>query len=209
MSPEARLYLAALVLFALFLWIGWIVARRPLGKLDTLAASFRSQATPLARAFTLSGRASGLAAASVAAFFVFLALHKPLWIPLAMIVSQLSSQGVVELFKAAFTRTRPDYWLVGLDAGHSYPSGHSATAVIFFIGWALVVAFSGLAPPIRDTLISVFALWALGIMWSRLALGAHYLSDVAGGAIFGAAWICGLCGIVVQFLGFLVNRHVW
>lgn len=29
----------------------------------------------------------------------------------------------------------------------------------------------------------------VGIMWSRLALGAHYLTDVLGGAAFGTGWL--------------------
>jgi membrane-associated phospholipid phosphatase len=31
----------------------------------------------------------------------------------------------------------------------------------------------------------------LGIGWSRIALGAHHLTDVLGGYSFGAAWLCG------------------
>jgi membrane-associated phospholipid phosphatase len=30
----------------------------------------------------------------------------------------------------------------------------------------------------------------LGICWSRLALRAHYLTDVLSGALFGASFLC-------------------
>jgi undecaprenyl-diphosphatase len=126
----------------------------------------------------------------VAAFVLFAVARWPLRIPLAMMISQMLSQAAVELAKARYSRTRPDYWLVGLEAGHSYPSGHATTAVVFFCGWALVAAFSTLPPPIKQGIAVLFVLWAAGVSWSRLALGAHYVSDVLGGTAFGAAWLC-------------------
>lgn len=107
-----------------------------------------------------------------------------------MILSQILSQTLVELIKARYLRTRPDYWLVGLEAGHSYPSGHATTAVVFFTGWALLALFSPLPPVVRYLVAAVLVLWAFGVSWSRLALGAHYLSDVLGGTLLGTAWIC-------------------
>jgi membrane-associated phospholipid phosphatase len=113
-----------------------------------------------------------------------------------MVVSQILSQTIVELVKARFARARPDYWLVGLEAGHSYPSGHATTAVVFFIGWALVATSSTLPLVEKVPLTVVLAIWAFGVSWSRLALGAHYLSDVAGGTIFGVGWLSALAAIL-------------
>jgi len=36
----------------------------------------------------------------------------------------------------------------------------------------------------------VLAVCAVAIPWSRLALGAHYATDVLGGLLLGAAWLC-------------------
>lgn len=200
MTVGARLDAAAAVFFALFILLGLAVARRPLGIWDARAAHFRAQATPLALIFTKSGRSKALTAGYIIAIAVYAAAHLTVWIPLVLAASQTISQLLIEGCKALYKRARPDYWLVGLDAGHSYPSGHAATAVITFLGWAAVVAWSALPALPKDVLIAVFALWASGVMWSRLALGAHYLSDIAGGALFGAAWLCLLASVVSPLL---------
>lgn len=200
MTAEARLDSAAAALFVAFILLGLAVARRPLGIWDARAVLFRAQATQLALLFTRSGRSKALTAGYIAAIAVFAAAHLPVWIPLVLAASQLVSQIVVEAFKMLYKRTRPDYWLVGLEAGHSYPSGHAATAVITFGGWASVIALSSLPEALKYALAASFALWATGIVWSRLALGAHYFSDVTGGILFGSAWLCALAVVVRPLL---------
>jgi undecaprenyl-diphosphatase len=200
MTAGARLYAAAAVLLVLFVLLGAAVSRGPLGAWDARAVHFRAQATPLALIFTKSGRSKALTIGYIVAVAVYAVAHLAVWVPLLLAASQMISQLVVEGCKALYKRTRPDYWLVGLDAGHSYPSGHAATAVITFLGWAAVAAYSGLPAVPKNVLIAMLALWATGIVWSRLALGAHYLSDVAGGALFGAAWLCLLASLVSPLL---------
>lgn len=203
MSSDIRVWLAAAVFFTLFVALGVLVAKRPLTRVDAEAIYFRAQLTPLALAFTLSGRSPALTAACVISIIVYALLHLPIGIPLVITGSQLVTQIIVEYCKTLFKRIRPDYWLVGLEAGHSYPSGHATTAVVFFIGWALVVAMTALPGDIKTALIAVFTLWALGIVWSRLALGAHYLSDVTGGILFGGAWLCALFTVLSHSYGSL------
>lgn len=189
MSVDVRLATAAAVLFALFVALGVLVSNRPLGRLDAAAIYFRAQLTPLALLFTRSGRARPLTAACIVAIAVYAALGVSIAAPAVMTASQLLSQIAAEYCKTRFRRVRPDYWLVGPEVGHSYPSGHATTAVVFFIGWAIVAAGSNLPNPAKTAVVAALALWALGILWSRLALGAHYVSDVAGGVLFGSAWL--------------------
>jgi undecaprenyl-diphosphatase len=194
-----RLGAIAIALFILFAILGVRVSRGLLGRLDADAVWFRGQVMPLAILFTKSGRSPALTAACVTAIAVYAFLHLAVWIAVLITLSQLLSQMIVELFKKLFRRIRPDYWLVGLEAGHSYPSGHATTAVVFFIGWAVVVAFGTLPLGAKTALIAALCLWALGIAWSRLALGAHYVSDVCGGALFGAAWLLAMLDIAARF----------
>jgi undecaprenyl-diphosphatase len=36
---------------------------------------------------------------------------------------------------------------------------------------------------------ALLAFCVIGIPWSRVALGAHYVTDVAGGLLYGVAWL--------------------
>lgn len=197
MSRPAEYYLASGVLFVAFMALGELVIRRPALRVDS-AAVFHSHATPLARILADSGRWPFITAASVIITTAFAVMHRGIWIPGILIVSQLVTQALAELFKAHYRRVRPDYWIVGLDAGKSYPSGHAVTAVVFFCGWACVAAFSSLPALPKDALVVLLVAWAAGIGWSRLALGVHYLTDVAGGTLLGCAWLCAVLGAVQQ-----------
>ncbi|HET9097717.1 MAG TPA: phosphatase PAP2 family protein [Candidatus Baltobacteraceae bacterium] len=203
MSIDLRLGVIAVALFTVFVILGLGVSNRPLTRLDAEAVYFRGQLTRLALLFTLSGRSPAMTASCVVAIGAYSVLRLPIGIAVLMALSQLLSQILVEYMKPLFRRMRPDYWLVGLEAGHSYPSGHSTTAVVFFIGWAIVLALGTLAPDVKTAGMALLTVWALGVMWSRLALGAHYLSDVAGGALFGAAWLCAAFTIFSHFYGIL------
>lgn len=203
MSVVTRLDVAAVVLFGCFVALGMRVSGRPLTRLDAEAVIFRGQLTPLALVFTISGRSRALTAMCLVAIAVFAVFHMPLLVPVLMTASQLVSQMAVEFIKTLYVRMRPDYWLVGLEGGHSYPSGHATTAVVFFSGWAAIVGMSALPGDVKTALMGVLVLWALGIAWSRLALGAHYLSDVVGGMLFGSAWLCALFSASSHFYGIL------
>ncbi len=84
---------------------------------------------------------------------------------------------------------RPDNWLLRHERDKSYPSGHSSTAITFFLGLIAVVGLASIPMPIQISASIVLGICAIGIPWSRMALGAHYLTDVLGGLLFGSAWL--------------------
>lgn len=192
MSAQTALWCASAALFALFVALGIRVARKPLGRIDAFGASLRGRHLRLALLFTRSGRSRGVTLMCVVAVAVYGFARLPLQIPVIVILSQIASQTIVELIKTRYRRIRPEYWLDRLEAGHSYPSGHATTAVIFFCAWAAVAAASTLPPAAKIPICAALVGWAGGVSWSRLALGAHYFSDVAGGTFFGFAWLCAL-----------------
>jgi membrane-associated phospholipid phosphatase len=198
LSRSTEYYFIAAVLFFAFLALGELVTRKPALRVDS-AALFHSHATRVARFFTLSGRWMFIVAGFAVATYIFERTNRGLIIPAMLVLSQMITQGLTELFKAHYKRVRPEYWIRGLDPGKSYPSGHAVTAMVYYCGWACVVAFSALAPDLKYALVVLLVAWAVCVDWSRLALGAHYLTDIAGGTLLGSAWLCAVLGAAHQF----------
>lgn len=100
--------------------------------------------------------------------------------------------GLVDtLVKLAVGRPRPTVDQPIIEAfNYSFPSGHAMQAVVCYGALALVflplVGRRG-----RVWLLGATAVLALAIGASRLALGVHYVSDVLGGYVLGAAWLAG------------------
>jgi hypothetical protein len=114
MSLEIRLWSASAVFLASFLALGYAVLTHPQNAVDERAnRRLRGRATPVALFFTWTGRSLPLVALGVVATAVFFALHGRIWIPIAVSISQVVSQGAVELFKARFNRRRPDVFFGG------------------------------------------------------------------------------------------------
>ncbi len=67
------------------------------------------------------------------------------------------------------------HWIIGKHEFSSFPSGHAVTAVALAAAVWLVHRGWG----------TVVAVYALAVMWSRLALQAHHLSDVLASAVIG------------------------
>jgi membrane-associated phospholipid phosphatase len=98
-----------------------------------------------------------------------------------------------ELIKLVFQRSRPllEQPLVTL-ASYSFPSGHAAAATVLY-GLAACYAMTRA----RGTTMRIVALLAALAMvalvgFSRVYLGAHYLSDVLAGCAESCAWLA-LC----------------
>lgn len=198
MSIEARLWGLSIVFLLAFLVLGWLVTAHSLSRIDVEAGSLRSMSTSLAVLFTLSGRSMPLLGLGILTVVLFALFHRPIWIPVTIFVSQLISQGVVEGAKHIFRRSRPDEWLVHHELGYSYPSGHATTAIVFFGAWLLITLFLPIARPLKFVIAGLIVVWMAGIDWSRIALSAHYFSDVVGGTLFGCAWMCALVALMIR-----------
>jgi undecaprenyl-diphosphatase len=185
-----RLAAAGAFCFLLFIILGRWVTSHSLSRIDALGKIAFAKNLPLAIALTDSGYGVVLSVIGGATVVAALILHFPVRIPLVILASQLLSQLVVNLAKGIFARHRPDAWLYRHEPGYSYPSGHATTAVVFYGAWLLVVWSAPLPLPARIAGVALLAGWGAGIGWSRVALGAHYPSDVAGGFLFGMGWLC-------------------
>ncbi|MEO6990307.1 MAG: phosphatase PAP2 family protein, partial [Candidatus Baltobacteraceae bacterium] len=177
--------------------LGAVVSSRPPSVVDlSLAGFFFGQATPVALGLTRAGLFPTYVALCILSL-VFGAFYRA-WLPRAIIaiVALVVAWQVSDLFKFAFHRPRMDHWLGVHETSYSYASGHAVLALTFWGIWVYYLRSSGLAPRVRVVLGSAIALLVLGIGWSRLALGAHYASDVLGGYALGGAFVC--CAVAVD-----------
>jgi len=94
-----------------------------------------------------------------------------------------------DYFQHFFARPRRADWVVKHESAFSYPSSHAAIAVGFYMLWGEIIRRSELPERVRWYLAPVLDVVALGILWARLALGAHYLTDLAGGVLWALAVI--------------------
>jgi membrane-associated phospholipid phosphatase len=198
---ETRLLIAALACMLAVVVLGALVAPRTPTRLDVEASALRGGGVPLALFFTGLGRWPVLFGLSVAAGALALWLRTSL-VPVAVLfAAQVVSQGVNTALKLGFHRARPDAWLMIQEKDLSYPSGHAVTSVVFFVGFALLAWHSPLPRPLALAAVVLCAICAVGIPWSRLALSAHYATDVLGGLLFGAAWLCVALVVIMREIG--------
>lgn len=109
----------------------------------------------------------------------------------------LGQELLATLVKLAFGRHRPDASLALLDVGTlSFPSGHAirATVVYGLIAYLLIRAYRTAAA--RAAVVAGYLIVVLLVGMSRVYLGVHFVGDVWGGMLFGAA-------VLVVVVGFL------
>ena len=91
--------------------------------------------------------------------------------------------------KSVFGRVRPSFKDPLVHAGGgSYPSGHAFGSLV---GCAVIVliVLPLLSRAWRRAAVAIAALIVALVGFSRVGLGAHYVTDVLGGWLVGAAWV--------------------
>lgn len=120
-------------------------------------------------------------------------LWKRAWRSAAYWIAAASFGAVLTMIlKAGFGLPRPLPLYDGSIA-YGFPSGHAAMSIVIF-GFLAVLTARELSLRGQLAVFSVMALLAGLIAFSRIYLGAHWLSDVLGGLSFGVAWVA-LLGI--------------
>jgi undecaprenyl-diphosphatase len=113
-----------------------------------------------------------------------------LFLALILVGMELAQLGVKDLVG----RVRPTLDPAAARLGPSFPSGHSATAAVFYAAAALIIG-RGLRRPARHVVIAAAVATAVAVAGSRVLLDLHWLSDVIGGLALGWAWFA-LCAVV-------------
>lgn len=182
----AALAVVAILLFAGFFWLGLYVTHH--GEPPVLwafAQRVRGHAIGLAWIFTNMGWPQVLAPLYLVT--IAIAIFKPEWRVRALYVLAVAliCWGAADGFQHFFGRPRREDWLIRHEHAFSYPSSHAAIATGFYFLWGVVLLRSRLPALARYGACALLFAVTLGIMWSRLALAAHYPTDVAGGLVLG------------------------
>jgi undecaprenyl-diphosphatase len=99
------------------------------------------------------------------------------------------------LVKLAVDRARPVLPdPVAHAGGMSFPSGHAQGAMVAF-SVLLLVFLPRMPSRWRPVAVVVAVAMVLGIGFSRIALGVHFVSDVLAGYVLGAAWVVAMTAI--------------
>ena len=105
-----------------------------------------------------------------------------------LVAAFVGAEIVNALLKLAFHRPRPELAFLELHT-YSFPSGHSTAATAAFGAIAIVLWPRLRSSRRRLALVVATAGIVLLVGFSRMYLGAHYLSDVLGGFALGATWL--------------------
>lgn len=202
--PPRRVALVYLPLLASLLLLAASAALWPYfpGEVELMRA-VQAVDWPAVGAVLLAVSALGAAPLSVAlaaGVCCALALRRR-WTEVAVLVFGFAGDAACRLVKEVVGRARPDPEMVYVHTLHAdpgFPSGHVVNFVTFcgFLAY-LVWRFRRPSPGRGAALLLLLApIGLVGV--SRVYLGAHYPSDVAGGYLLGGLW-----------LAWMIELHRW
>jgi|1186.fasta_scaffold32614_2 membrane-associated phospholipid phosphatase len=136
--------------------------------------------------FTHLGSFWGLLAVCVVAS-VLLARRRA-WTDITLLLASLAGAALLNpLAKHAVARPRPLFHDASVVyTTYSFPSGHTMGTTAVYAALAIILARRTRYGPLA---IGGAAAMIVLIALSRIYLGAHYISDVAGGVLLGLAWV--------------------
>ena len=156
--------------------------------------------TDLAKVVTVFGSSYVTLAVALVAAIVLATRRR--WTEVWVLVAALAICHIaVPVLKEAIERPRPEGGLIDV-SGDSYPSGHAAYSVLYT--WLVLTITVRVRPGLTYATALIVAGVALTVAvgLSRVYLGVHYFSDVAGGWALGVSAFAG-CAAVAMVIGHL------
>lgn len=152
----------------------------------------------LMRAASNSGSGPAWQAVTVILALVLL-VRRRFRLALFVLVTNAGSSLLNGFVKTAVDRARPvvNHPLLH-EPGKSFPSGHAQAAVVGY-GVLLFVFLPYVRGIWRRVVVLVAVIMIVAIGFSRIALAAHYVSDVLAAYVLGLAWLAAMASVF----------HVW
>jgi membrane-associated phospholipid phosphatase len=142
------------------------------------------------KAVTWLGSWVALVATGILLVVLALRRHLPIAAVVLAVVAWAGENGGVTLAKHVVERDRPPQDLRLVSAhGWSWPSGHTAVALLVFTTLALVVVALAPSSGYRTLAWVLAALAVAAVAFSRVELGVHWTTDVMASMIFVGAWL--------------------
>lgn len=139
--------------------------------------------TPIIKAITELG---GVAFTVLAGVLIFMFCKKNRWF---ITIDLVGVTLVNQVIKHIIRRPRPNVLRLVEESGYSFPSGHSMVSMAFY-GIIIYLVYKNVSNKyLKWILIILLSLLILSIGFSRIYVGVHYFTDVAGGFLLGLAYL--------------------
>lgn len=157
--------------------------------IDTKVYSFiadnimNDELTPVLKVITELG---GVAFTVLAGVLIFMFCKKNRWfVTFDLIGVTVINQAIKHIVR----RARPNVLRLVEESGYSFPSGHSMVSMAFY-GIVIYLVYKNVSNKyLKWLLITLLSLLILSIGFSRIYVGVHYFTDVAGGFLLGLAYL--------------------
>ena len=139
--------------------------------------------TPILKAITELG---GVAFTVLAGVLIFMFCKINRWF---ITIDLVGVTLVNQVIKHIIRRPRPNVLRLVEESGYSFPSGHSMVSMAFY-GIIIYLVYKNVSNKyLKWILIILLSLLILSIGFSRIYVGVHYFTDVAGGFLLGLAYL--------------------
>jgi undecaprenyl-diphosphatase len=118
---------------------------------------------------------------------------------LVIAIVLIGSALLTEAVKALVMRQRPPDPITGTD-GYSFPSGHTLNSTATYGLLAVIAWRSRLSLGLREVAVAIGVVAPILVGLSRIALGAHWPTDVLAGWLAGIAFVA-LGAVLIRLTG--------
>lgn len=202
-SPKRFLAFAALFMVGgTWLFFGIVedvINNDPLVKVDLLVYHFlQERRTPIMDQFMVGVTELGdvqVMVPVIVAALIWFVLRRQWQTALYWVLAVGFAQILVKVLKFTLHRPRPGIFYAGVEQ-FSFPSSHALMSAVVYGFLAFLLCHHEPGGRCKAIVFAATSLIAL-ILFSRLYLGAHWMSDVVGGLSFAVAWVAALATVYV------------